>query len=98
MVQAGGLSSNNLLDALFHTVQYMIVILEFGIMVLLAVAPCRTQPRQRLDIRGREQRRIPTYEMNTRIKGGSQGAGGSRLNRASCVTLSNAECSNILIK
>ena len=43
----------------FHMVQYMIVILEFGIMVLLAAAPCRTQRRHRLDIQAESNDAFP---------------------------------------
>ena len=56
MVQAGGLSSSDYL-ILYYT-QYNTC---FGIMVLLAVAPWRTQRRHRLDIRAESSECIPQH-------------------------------------
>ena len=51
----------------------MIVILEFGMMVLPAAAPSRTQRkhrllRHRLDIRAESNERIPTFERKHRTR------------------------------
>ena len=54
-----------LLDSLFHTVEHIIVIREFGIVVLLATAPCRTQRRHRLDIQAESSDTFPPTKGNT---------------------------------